>query len=92
MIALRDTLIAAESVVARKVGDDLVLLDLESGQYFGLDNVGCKVWNLIESQPHSLYDIVGIIYSEYDASREQIESDLIELADALAEKKLVVVA
>ena len=34
-------------VMSRLVGDETVLLDLESGMYFGLDGVGQRIWKAI---------------------------------------------
>ena len=38
------------SVVFRQMDDGAVLLDLESGVYFGLDEVGTRVWTLLLEQ------------------------------------------
>lgn len=31
-------------VLARRVGEEIVILNLESGVYFGLDPVGARIW------------------------------------------------
>ena len=33
-----------EQVIFRQMGDEMVLLDLESGLYFGVDGVGQRIW------------------------------------------------
>ena len=38
---------ASPAVVFRQMDDGAVLLDLESGVYFGLDEVGTRVWTLL---------------------------------------------
>jgi hypothetical protein len=44
---LNDTFSVSAQVMARRVGNETVLLDLASGTYFGLDPVGARIWQLI---------------------------------------------
>ena len=78
-------------VRARTVGEETVILDLESGTYFSLDSVGGRVWELIQSGK-SLKQICDVLIEQYDASREVLERDVLALAHDLVEKKLVSVA
>lgn len=86
---LSDRLQPSKDVVARKVGGEIVLLDLESGQYFGLDSVGARIWELIECDQYSLSDIRDQIIAEYDATADVIEKDLLALVGDLRDRKLV---
>jgi hypothetical protein len=80
-----------EHVMSRRLGDDCVMLDLESGTYFGLDPVGARVWELL-SDGKSVEEVCAILSDEYDASRELIESDVALLVKELADNGLVVLA
>ena len=75
-------------VIARQVGDEIVLLDLDNGTYFGLDPVGARIWELI-SQGRTLAAVCEVILDEYDVTREIIEQDLLKLVADLAAQKLV---
>jgi len=86
---LSDRFTVTNDVVAREVGGEMVLLDLSSGQYFGLDPVGARIWELLSERPHGLNELSDCIENEFDAPREQIESDLIALAKQLLEQKLI---
>jgi len=79
-----------KSVLFQKVGDEVVLLSLDSGVYFGLDPVGARIWELIAAQK-SLDDVAATIAEEYDAAREQIDTDLESLVKELQEKQLIVI-
>ena len=78
-------------VRARTVGEEMVLLHLESGIYFGLDPVGAQVWQLIQTGK-SLRKACDAVIEEYDVSREILEQDVLALARDLIDKKLVNVA
>ncbi|MBU7580947.1 MAG: PqqD family protein [Porphyrobacter sp.] len=80
---------ASEDVVAREVGGEMVLLDLSSGLYFGLDPVGSCVWERLSESGASLAELTDIIEASFDAPREVIATDLERLMGQLTEKKLV---
>jgi hypothetical protein len=78
-------------VVARTVGNETVILDLESGTYFGLNPVGARIWQLIGTG-HSVSGICEVMVEEYEVSREVLEHDVLSLAQELVARNLVGVA
>ena len=86
---LDDRFAVSEDVVAREVGGELVLLDLGSGQYFGLDKVGGRIWELLSEAPHDLHALCEKIENEFDAPRDRIESDLRALIKQLQDQALI---
>lgn len=75
-------------VMARKVGDETVILDLASGTYFGLDAIGTRIWSLLE-EGRSLGEICDAMVASHEVTRERIEADVLELAQALGERHLI---
>nr|UXE44901.1 hypothetical protein Hi04_10k_c3883_00010 [uncultured bacterium] len=80
---------AADSVHAREFDGELVILDMERGEYFALDEIGARYWAAIESDS-SEEALLDEIVSEYDVTREQASADLRALRDELLERRLVV--
>ena len=78
-----------EHVMARQVGTETVLLNLQTGVYFGLDGVGSAVWAGLQ-QGGSLRDICSDLAARYDAPATQIEGDVLRLAADLVRGGLVV--
>ena len=64
-----------EQVRFREIDGEAILLNLDSGVYFGLDEVGTRVWNLI-SEKHTLGDIQGKMIQEFDVSQSRLSKDL----------------
>ena len=58
------------------MGDEVVVLDLNSGTYYGLDDLGARIWTLIE-QPASLATLREAIMSEYEVDAETCERDIL---------------
>jgi hypothetical protein len=79
----------SEDVVAREVSGEFVLMDLESGTYFGLNQVGSRIWKAVEEAPSSLAALCDIVEAEFDAPRDVIERDVAELAKDLLEQGLI---
>ena len=75
-------------VMSREVGDETVLLDLESGMYFGLDGVGKLIWESV-SEGQSLAQVAEAIVADYDVDAEQAQSDVLEFAAELVERGLL---
>jgi hypothetical protein len=86
-----DKLSIAPHVMARQVGNETVILDLGGGNYYGLDRVGSRVWQLI-AEGKILGEACDILQHEFDVAPETLERDVLELAENLLAQKLIAVA
>lgn len=78
----------APSVHTRTFDGELVLLDLEGGDYFALDAIGAKFWAGVEAGK-SLDTLAEEIAAEYDVTRAQAATDLATLRDELLARGLL---
>jgi hypothetical protein len=90
-ISLHDSLTAGDQVLFRRLEDEAVLLDLRSGLYFGLNDVGARAWQLIVGHG-ALAAVLDTLVNEYAAERDVVERDLLALAGQLVARKLAIVA
>jgi len=74
--------------MARQLGEETVILDLESGTYFGLDPVGARMWQLM-TEGKSLAQICEAMLEEYEVPREELERDALALAQDLEARSLI---
>jgi Coenzyme PQQ synthesis protein D (PqqD) len=74
------------AVNPNQVSSDLVgeavILNLQSGTYYGLNAVGASVWNLIQS-PKTVDQIREVLLEEYDVAPEVCDRDLHQLLEDL---------
>ena len=75
-------------VIAKQLGDELVILDLAGGSYFGLDAVGTRIWQLLREHK-DLEQVCEVIVDEYEVSREELERDIIILLEELVTRELI---
>jgi hypothetical protein len=81
----------SDEVVFRELDGEAVLLNLASGMYFGLDETGTRIWQLIDQHRH-LAEVLAALCEEFDVSRDTMERDLLTLVSELSEKGLLVAA
>jgi hypothetical protein len=78
----------SDDAIFRELGDEAVVLNLASGQYFGLNAVGLRIWRLIE-QAGSLETVRDAVVAEFDVDPETAARDLAALVDELTAHGLV---
>ena len=74
--------------IACDMGGEVVILDLHSGTYYGLDVVGACVWTLIE-QPVPVAAIREGVMAEYDVDAESCDRDIFEFLNRMQTAGLV---
>jgi hypothetical protein len=77
-----------KDVVFRDLDGELVLLNLRTGVYFGLDRVGTRIWGLIADE-RSLSEIVGALTADYEVDAETCEADVAQFVATLADNELI---
>jgi len=75
-------------VLFQEISGEAVLLDLVSENYFGLDTVGTRVWQLLNAGS-GVADIVETLLREYEVERETLEADVGKLLNELEGAGLV---
>lgn len=76
------------STLYRELQGESVLLQLDTGEYFGLDEVGTRVWQLIVEKG-DLDAVEAAMRQEFDVDGAVLADDLRRLVDELAAKRLI---
>ncbi|MEH6570429.1 MAG: PqqD family protein [Halioglobus sp.] len=77
-IDLNQTIAPSPDVISQEVSGETVLLDLESENYYGLDEVGTRIWQLIK-ETDKLQSIFDTLLEEYDVPEERLQHDMATL-------------
>jgi hypothetical protein len=89
-ITLETTVEIPDDVVFRNLEGEAVLLNLQSGTYFGLDPVGTAAWLLV-AEDGRLRHVFEQMLREFEVAPEVLEEDLLDLVRRLATEGLVTV-
>ncbi|HEV8131779.1 MAG TPA: PqqD family protein [Acidobacteriota bacterium] len=82
------TIVVAKDQVSCNLARETVILNFKSGVYYGLDEIGTFIWNLIQD-PKTLQDVRDALLNEYQVEPERCESDLRALVQELAAAALI---
>ena len=78
----------SENVLCQKVGDEAVLLDLDSSKYFGLSAVAARIWELLAAG-QSVGAAADTIAAEYREPVSRVLDDVITFVDTAASRGLL---
>lgn len=76
------------NVLVRSLEDEAVILDLHSGTYFGLDDVGTRMWGLLAGGL-SVRQVHERLAGEYAVDHAQLYRDLLTFIEQLHEHRLI---
>jgi hypothetical protein len=74
--------------LSTRLGDEIVILGLRDSVYYGLSDVGARIWDLIQTR-RTLGEIVSVLVDEYDVSREEAAAGVDQLITELETRGLV---
>ncbi|HSR74060.1 MAG TPA: PqqD family protein [Sulfurovum sp.] len=84
---LNQKIIFADTVFAQEVDDEMVILDMESENYFGLDEVGTSIWQAMQEK-ETLQDVFDALLEQYEVEPEILAKDLSDFVEKLLENGL----
>jgi len=87
-ISTSSIVVAAKDQVSSDLAGETVLLNMQSAMYYGLDQVGSRIWELVR-EPIRVSDLRDAITNEYDVEPERCEADVLGFLRELALKGLI---
>lgn len=79
---------ASDEAISQEVRGETVILDFASEEYFSLDEVGTRVWQIIQT-PTTRASLTEVLLREFDVDAVTLNADLDELIRRLVEEGLV---
>ena len=87
-----DAVIAqGDDQVSTVVDGETVLMNIGNGKYYQLDDIGSRVWALIEN-PTAVSAVCDQLVEEFEVERPTCEADVLQLVDRLLANQLIRVA
>ena len=82
------TFVRPKTVLVRKVGDEVLLLNSETQAYFSLDEVGATLYKLLESG-ESLGNALELMRETFDVDMSTLRQDCCGLIQNLVQQSLL---
>lgn len=88
MITLDSKITIADTVFAQEIDNEMVLLDTESEEYFGLDETAAVIWQHLDENG-SLRDTYESMLESYEVEPTQLENDIVAFVQKLVDVGLL---
>lgn len=88
VISMDTTICRTKDIVASDIDGEVVMMSVEKGQYYSLDPVGSRVWELIE-KPVKVAVLIDALLLKYDVDRETCERDVLAFLEELCEEGIL---
>lgn len=81
----------ADDVLTAEIDGEAVMMSIEEGEYYGLDETGTAIWELLET-PHSLGEVLDVLRERYEVEPDVCRRDVERfLSDLLSDGTLQIV-
>lgn len=77
-----------EDFLCSKLGAELVMMNLKTGDYLGLNEVSSDIWDLLK-QPGTAEDIINGLLQQYEVSQEECEKQTLECLNKMVEQGMI---
>ncbi|MBK7235708.1 MAG: PqqD family protein [Sterolibacteriaceae bacterium] len=85
------TLVASRNQVSADLSPngtgEVVILGLKDGMYFEVNEVGARIWQMIQ-EPRTVRSVIAALLDEYDVTSEQCEADVLSIAGEMIRRGL----
>ena len=89
MIGLSSTLNRNADILHAPVGsEELVMMSIEAGRYYGVNAVGARIWELLET-PQTIQQLCTQICAEFDVDAQTCQTAILDFARDLIENGVV---
>jgi len=78
----------SDELVHSDMDGETVMMSIEQSQYYGLDSVGTRIWDLIENEMR-VGDICAALMNEYDVTEQQCQQDVISFLQDMLDNNTV---
>ncbi|PLX01295.1 MAG: PqqD family protein [Marinilabiliales bacterium] len=79
-----------QDIVFNRMDNEVVMLNLEKGEYYGLDEIGSRIWDIIEDEI-SFQNLIQKLMEEFEVEESMCAADTKDFLMDLHEKKLLVI-
>ncbi|HVK40485.1 MAG TPA: PqqD family protein [Candidatus Kapabacteria bacterium] len=88
MLSSHTSITAARETVFSDLGGEVAILDLRSGEYYGLNSVGALVWQILQA-PRTLAELCREVEAAFEVDTERCMRDMVVLVGELRDRGLV---
>ncbi len=90
-MTLNTKIIIPETLFLQEVDDETILLDSITNEYFSINEIGALIWETLEEKK-DLNSVKEEIISNYEVDEKQVENDILNFIQEVANKGLITIS
>ena len=87
-ISRNSTIVKSSGQVSTDLGKEVIILGINSEEYYSLEEVGARIWGLIQ-EPKTVRNILDTLLNDYDVEPKRCERDLLAVLQEMADEGLI---
>ena len=87
-INLDSTIARNDEIIFSDMDDEMVMMSIDKGEYYGVNPVGRRIWELLAS-PGPVAGICDTLCREYNVTEEQCNREVLDFLNHLLEKEVI---
>mgnify|MGYP006297143657 CR=1 FL=1 len=88
MIERSSTVQRNNEVFANEIDGEVVMMNIQTGKYYGLDDVGTRIWEMMKEEIQ-VQQIIRQLLKEYHVSEQECAQDVMQLLSDLEQNQLI---
>ncbi len=88
MITKESYVIRNNEVFANEIDNEVVMMHIKTGKYYGLDDIGSRLWERMKEKIQ-VGELIGQLLEEYEVSEEECAKDVLEILVELQSNELI---
>jgi len=85
---MNTTVARSGEMIASEVDGEVVMLGVEDGKYYGMDDIGSRIWTLLD-KPRKVSELCALLEAQYDVSAAQCAEDVLTFLNELQSRKII---
>ena len=87
-ITTETTISQIEEIVTSDIAGETVMMSLENGKHYGLDDIGNRIWEIFE-KPIKVSDLIDMLIERFDVDRKACETDALIFINEFNEDRIL---
>ncbi len=84
----QSVIIRNPEIIHSVMDDEVVMMSVDQGAFFGVDKIGSHIWNLLENQT-KVEDLIEILVLHYEVEPELCKTDTLLFLNDMLQKKVI---
>ena len=89
-VTLKSAISRNPEIIHSVMDDEIVMMSVDQGLFFGIDKIGTHIWNLLETNV-KVEDLIEKLVASYDVERSVCENDTLKFLNDMFVKKVILI-